>query len=209
MNLIELGIKHKTDKWLSHYYLGIYDSYMSGFRNKPIRFLEIGYGGYGDPYKGGESARMWAEYFTDAEIIVTDITDKVIEDKGYTFKKIDQTDRKAMSALGSFDIIVDDGSHRSADVIASFEIMYPLLKDGGLYIIEDTQTSYWPELSPRQKTTEYFKELTDGLNWAEIRRFGYKPNYYDENIYGIHFFHNLVVVLKGKNTEQSNTVRNE
>ena len=38
----------------------------------------------------------------------------------------------------SFDIILDDGSHSNKDVINSFELLFPLLNDNGLYIVEDT-----------------------------------------------------------------------
>ena len=39
---------------------------------------------------------------------------------------------------GNFDIILDDGSHKNKDVIKSFELLFPLMNDGGLYIVEDT-----------------------------------------------------------------------
>ena len=39
---------------------------------------------------------------------------------------------------GTFDIILDDGSHINKDVIKSFELLFPLLNDDGLYIVEDT-----------------------------------------------------------------------
>ena len=39
---------------------------------------------------------------------------------------------------GIFDIILDDGLHINRDVIKSFEVLFPLLNDNGIYIIEDT-----------------------------------------------------------------------
>lgn len=39
---------------------------------------------------------------------------------------------------GTFDVILDDGSHINKDVIQSFELLFPLLNDNGLYVVEDT-----------------------------------------------------------------------
>ena len=41
------------------------------------------------------------------------------------------------------DVIIDDGSHDPEDMMLGFDIMFPLLKEGGLYILEDVETSYW------------------------------------------------------------------
>ena len=62
-DLINLATRYGTDKWGSHYYAQHYDAHFSKYRNKKIKILEIGVGGYKDPNKGGESLRMWKEYF--------------------------------------------------------------------------------------------------------------------------------------------------
>ena len=54
--------------------------------------------------------------------------------------------QKVAGEFGPFDLIIDDGSHVNAHVITTFEVLFPLLKTGGLYVVEDTQTSYWPVL---------------------------------------------------------------
>jgi len=206
--LSELGIKYGTDKIGSHTYTPIYNKYFQFIRLNPLRILEIGYGGYGDPDKGGESARMWAEYFPVSDIIVTDINPKNVTDVGYSFRCGDQTDDSFMLSLGWFDIIIDDGSHQSEHMIHTFETLWKHLNDGGVYVMEDTQGSYWPELSPKRKVTDYFKALTDGLNYNEVRRSGYQPTEFDQTIVSIHFYHNLIFIFKGDNTEPSNTVKN-
>src|SRR5262249_15277228 len=43
----------------------------------------------------------------------------------------------------AFDIIIDDGSHLSAHQVCAFETLIGALNSGGLYIIEDVQTSFW------------------------------------------------------------------
>jgi len=219
-SLTDLCIKFKSDKFGNgqHHYTPVYEMYLEHIRHKPIRLLEIGYGGYSpelgyaEPNKGGESARMFKSYFDhpDSEIVVIDIEKKNIPpDARYRFIRGSQTDDAFMRSLGQFSIILDDGSHNSADVIQTFNTMFPLLNYGGIYIIEDTQTSYFTEFSPLVKTTQYFKTLTDGLNHAEIRnRPSYVPTYFDKFIFTIHFYHNLIIVLKGDNTEPSNIVHN-
>ena len=62
----------------------------------------------------------------------------------------DQSDRSFLrSVVGSpeahdgYDVIVDDGSHVPAHVITSFAALWPLVRPGGVYVVEDTETSYW------------------------------------------------------------------
>jgi len=206
--LSRLAILHETDKMGGHTYCPIYFSYFSHLRNERFNLLEIGYGGYNDPNKGGESARMWCEFFPNAEVTVVDIMPKIVFDEPFIFKQGDQTDKAFMQSLGSFRVIIDDGSHRSEDQIATFETMFPLMPDGGIYVIEDTQTSYWKELSPGRTAMQYFQRLTDGLNYREVRE-KREPTYFDRHIFSIHFYHNLIFIFKDDNTEPSNSVTHD
>jgi hypothetical protein len=52
---------------------------------------------------------------------------------------------RTVASIGRPDIVLDDGSHVAEHQKASFETLFPLLKEGGLYVIEDTHTSYWTE----------------------------------------------------------------
>lgn len=208
-SLTDIGRWHGTDKINGHTYLPIYENYLDPIRHDKIRLLEIGYGGYESPDSGGEGARMFREYFTnpETEIVVMDIYPKNLKPEDQiTFVQGSQTDPEFLQSLGEFDVIVDDGSHMSQHIIFTFSILFNQLKPGGIYIIEDTQTSYWKDYSPNMPATEYFKSLTDGLNYREVRRTGYKPTYFDEHIFSIHFYHNLIIMIKGDNTEPSNIV---
>lgn len=141
--LQEIGLWHGTDKASLHHYLNYYDSLLGKLREKPISMLEIG-------VLGGESIRMWASYFTHPEsrIYGVDIHDRgiVIEDPRAQIVIGDGTNPNFLYDLtritGQLDVILDDGSHFSAHQKDSLRLLWPELKSGGLYIVEDTHSSY-------------------------------------------------------------------
>jgi len=217
MNLKELALKYGTDKEGEHFYCQHYENHFEHLRNNPISLLEIGVGGYEKPNKGGESLRMWKEYFPKAQIYSIDIFDKsgLQEDRIKIFKG-SQVDTvfldSVMKNIGHPDIIIDDGSHINAHIIMTFKYLFQYLKDGGVYVVEDLQTSYWKDyggnkfdLDNKNNAMAYFRSLADGLNWVE--RKGYEPDYFDLNITSIHFYHNMVFIYKGKNNEPSNVIK--
>ena len=133
--------KYDTDKnTYFHNYTRQYNTLLSNFRDKPIKYLEIGVHNAG-------SVKAFREAFKKSTCILgLDIDDrcKIYEDvDNNIFIEIgDATDSNFIQQItekyGSFDIILDDGSHRNKDVIQSFELLFPLLNDNGLYIVEDT-----------------------------------------------------------------------
>jgi hypothetical protein len=215
-NLTKLAILYGCEKWGNHYYTPHYQRHFNHYKRRRLKLLEIGIGGYKHADKGGESLRMWRSFFRKAGIFGIDIYDKSFHDeRRIKTRRGSQVDREFLQSLieetGGFDIIIDDGSHLNAQVIASFEFLFPFLHDGGMYVIEDTQTSYWPryggadrDLNTRSSTMGFFKALVDGLNYEEYRIVDYQPTYYDQNIREIHFYHNLIFIKKGKNAEGSN-----
>ncbi len=214
-SLSELALAHGTDKAGGHSYTGAYDFHFARFRDRPVRLLEIGVGGYEDPHKGGESLRMWKEYFPQGQIIGLDIYDKssLAEERIAIFQG-DQGDEKCLEALaaeqGPFDIVIDDGSHLSGHVITSFKALFPHVVDTGVYVIEDIQTSYWATYSkpytPPGTTIALLKGLADGLNYAEFDVVGYRPTYTDLWVQSLSLYHNLAFIQKGANTEPSNVL---
>ena len=114
-----------------------------------------------------------------------------------------------------FDIIIDDGSHFPKDVIKSFKLLFHSLDKNGLYFIEDTQTSYNHyfggnafDLKYANTQNNFFKHLTDSLNYKEIANPFYYRNGYDGLINNISFFNNIIVISKGINNNKSNIVLN-
>jgi hypothetical protein len=157
---------------------------------------------------------MWKWFFPRAQVVGVDIQDKSFVDQPrITSFRGSQTDRalieRIIGRFGIPTIVIDDGSHRSPHVIESFAILFPLLADGGLYAIEDTQTSYWPrydgsvDLDDPTTSMALVKRLVDGLNYEEFLPDDYVPSYTDLNIVAVHCYHNLVIIEKGSNREGS------
>jgi demethylmacrocin O-methyltransferase len=212
-NLTELALLYRTDKWGMHWYTPHYDRYFREIKSRPLNILEIGVGGYDSADQGGGSLRMWKAYFRSSRIVGIDIYDKRhFSEHRIDIRQCDQTDEEALTRLsgeyGGFDIIIDDGSHLNQHVIQTFEILFPLLRSGGIYVAEDLQTAYWPTFGgginhPKSSMT-YFKKLADGLNYMEFPIADYRPSFFDENIVEISFLHNLAFIRKGRNDEKSN-----
>ena len=111
---------------------------------------------------------------------------------------------------GPFDIVIDDGSHIPKHVIASFNILFPKLADDGLYVIEDVQTSFWPQFGGSVldggATMHLAKTILEHLNHAEIKIVQPKRQVADfvKSIRSFRAYHNIFVIEKGDNTEPSN-----
>lgn len=134
-NLDDIAVSCNTDKSSrSHRYTKVYSELFDPMRFGIKNVCEIGiqYGG---------SLKMWAEYFTNAKIVGIDVDQGCIQ-RVHPLKAIihSASDKGIVPLLqpeGPFDIIIDDGSHATQDQIKSFELLFPLVKDSGYYIIED------------------------------------------------------------------------
>jgi len=131
-------------KW--HHYFPIYESVFGPLRSKPINVLEIGV------YRGG-SIRLWHKYFAPGTRFVgIDIDASCLQFDSPAENihvRIGSQDDAAflsdvVAEFGPFDLIIDDGSHQTGHIIASFNALFgPGLKDGGLYFVEDLHSNYW------------------------------------------------------------------
>lgn len=208
-NLKFLALKHGTDK-LAHGYIEFYGKHFYPIRRKKLNILEIGIGGYKRPQDGGESLRMWKDYFPNSIIYGIDVYDKSPhQEKRIKIFRGSQNDpdflKDVAQTAGFFDIIIDDGSHINEHVITSFNALFPFLSSNGYYVIEDLQTSYWPHFGGNWKNAdESFtsistaKKLIDGLNYQYIPNRNIK--YTDDKIKSIHFYPKIVFIRKEKNT---------
>lgn len=169
--LDEIAIKHKSDKSSRfHNYAVKYDRILSPFRDSFLSVLEIG-------VAQGQSIKMWTDYFTKAIIHGADIApaSKVCESYSdrVKFHLIDQRSEvqlKSLEQFSPFDLIVDDGNHFWMEQILTFNTLFSYVRSGGIYIVEDTTTSYWEYYNNNPITAiEYFKTLVDEIHLKGAR----------------------------------------
>ena len=135
--------KGGTDKNTCHSYIeNVYEKEFEIYREKEIDLLEIG-------IETGGSLKLWKKYFLNSKSIIgVDISDEKIDQKyrnidGVTMHFDDAYDKKFCEKLGNFDIIIDDGPHTLESQLKSIELYLPKLKQNGLFVIEDIQSTEW------------------------------------------------------------------
>lgn len=182
-SLHELGVLYNTDKAWHHNYCHRYETALKDLRDKPVTLLELGIGGDDDPQAGGQSLRMWADYFRNGSIIGLDLHAKDLNlPDSVTVYEGSQDDPAVLDRIhanhGDFDIIIDDASHLSSLTIRSFQLLWPRLKSGGFYAVEDTHGAYhsWfyganeahpdPDAKLRNQTMmQFLRRLADEANF--------------------------------------------
>lgn len=131
------------DKGIHHHdYLDYYESLLTKFKGN-FKLLEIG-------ISEGYSLVTWLKKYKNALITGVDINLDGWKKNELKFKlsnsekkrlvifQHDATQHSFLSLIpGNFNVIIDDGSHISKDMIASFKLLFPKLSNGGIYIIED------------------------------------------------------------------------
>jgi hypothetical protein len=166
-SLSYIASRENVDKARRHNYIPMYEMHMEEKRNLNMNVLEIGIG-------MGRSLKMWNSYFTNATIIGIDKKEDCLKYVGSRVHSIcmDQTDKSELKNLGKtykvFDFIIDDGSHRSYDQVFSFVYLFEYLREGGVYFIEDTHTSFIDRFAKAKyfgrTCFEYFVDLAKTLN---------------------------------------------
>ncbi len=211
-----------SDKW--SLYFSAYDRLMAPYRSKPVRLLEIG-------VQNGGSLEIWLRYFANAEKVVGCDINPNCGALNYDDPRIsvvigdvdtDQSEEQILSHAPSFDIVIDDGSHRSSDIVRSFARYFRHLKDDGIYVVEDMHCGYWEEYeggcNAPHSSVSFFKRLADLTNFehfgtpitrsAFLEGFGasYGIDFDDdelEKVNAVEFSNSLCIVRKGspsKNT---------
>jgi len=221
--LAELYAAHQgkvSDKWAI--YLKIYEQLFSHYRANRLRLLEIG-------IQNGGSLEIWGKYFEDAASLVGCDINVACAQLRYDDPRIhvvvgdanlDETERAIAVHADRFDIVIDDGSHRSSDIIRSFVRYFPRLEQGGIFVVEDLHCSYWQEfeggLVDPWSSMSFLKRLADVINhehWgmphsrAEILR-SFENRYgvtLDEEslaqIHSIEFYNSVCVIRKRARVE--------
>ncbi len=196
LTLNELALRHQTDKGPSgHNYLPVYEQYFSPLRDEEIRLVELG-------FWHGASAWMWHDYFPNGSFwFVDNAPDYKRVPPHSELGNFDQTAPEGLEWAtqdGLVDIVIDDAGHVNETTIASFKLWWNALKPGGLYVIEDLHTSYWPAWggSPDPGSTTTTMHFLKGLA-DEVNRETFSPDHRQGfDIEWIHFYRSLVFAKK-------------
>jgi O-antigen biosynthesis protein len=212
-----------SDKW--DIYISEYDRLFQPYRDQPVRLLEIG-------IQNGGSLEVWNKYFAKAKRIIGSDIDPKCEQLTFDDPKIavvvadantNDAERRILTESDGFDLIIDDGSHQSGDIVRSFARYFKHVADGGLYIAEDLHCSYWQDFEggifQPYSSIAFFKQLTDAINhehWGIAKTrcevlVDFETHYqakFDEDslaeIHSIEFINSICVVKKKR--AQSNVL---
>lgn len=202
------GMCRRVHKW-THYFK-IYERHLEKFRGTNFRMLEIGVNGAG-------SLDMWRKYFGPAATIFgIDINPECAElDSQETPVRIgSQADpdflKRVVEEMGGLDVVLDDGSHRAKHQRASFHALFPLLSEGGLYLIEDAHTSYWLRFGGgyrrRGTAIEFAKRIVDDMHsWYHRRRSITKAQH---EIGSVTFHDSIIVIEKQRHERPRHVITN-
>ncbi|MGK3114160.1 class I SAM-dependent methyltransferase [Candidatus Pantoea formicae] len=217
-NLYQQHEGKSSDKW--NIYLDVYDELLSNRRAQLSNFLEIG-------VQNGGSLEIWSKYFPEAKNLIGCDINPACAGLEYADSKIkviigDSSSQNVKNEIASItpdiDLIIDDGSHTSSDIIKSFLLYFPLVSDGGIYIIEDLHASYWKSfeggLYYPYSSMAFLKKLSDITNYehwgVELKPQDYLSpffKYYNclemdivdySNIHSVTFVNSLCIIKKNR-----------
>lgn len=160
-----IGSFFGTDKSsLYHGYLDWYEEKISQLEIPVNRVLEIG-------VKDGASIRMWKSFLGINSIVIgVDNAHYIQQVIGTIYLRCDAYNGHELPELLKgieFDLVIDDGSHRSADQIRSFYFLYGKVRKGGILIMEDIHTSFLGDYTPPGQQSFYDWIHKEGLNTEE------------------------------------------
>ncbi|MFZ1470648.1 MAG: hypothetical protein WAT09_16980 [Paracoccaceae bacterium] len=167
-----LGLENGSAK---HRYTDLYNMLFHPYRDQPIALLEVGHcgGTAGSDLAAADlpSIRLWLEYFTQGQIHGLDAADL----SGFRHDRfaahrcdpdVPATIAAAAAGMPDLDIIIDDASHASHHQQDAFLRLFPRLKSGGIYVIEDLRSQPAP-----QERAAFTKTATLFRGFSESRRF--------------------------------------
>ena len=210
--LTRAAIRNGSDKYGGHLYTPVYHRLFSHWREAELKLLEIGVGGYDVEFAGGLSLKTWMDYFPYAEVTGLDLYRKTIPlPRRAKIYQGSQTDDAVLAQLcqerGPFDIVIDDGSHDPAHMIASFLYLYPRMAADGIYVIEDTQTCFGGDGSGANTIFDLAHQISLAMHTLEgYRSTGAHPavELLAVVTHSVSIYRNMVVFHRGENSYPSN-----
>jgi len=134
---------YNTDKYDLGYIHTFYDELFSPLKDKVTDVLEIG-------IHAGTSILLWRDFFNNATIYGIDVEkcDRVHQQHNIIDIYGDAYNTEIFSNFNNkeFDIIIDDGPHTLETMTFFINYYLPLLKSGGILIIEDIIDCAWTQI---------------------------------------------------------------
>lgn len=90
----------------------------------------------------GVSLQMWRDYFPDGRLIGVDRDENAVWPEGAEKVVCDQADPALPGLIGICDLIIDDCSHEAHITKRSWDLLWPCVRSGGYYVIEDWELGF-------------------------------------------------------------------
>ncbi len=156
INQYEKPFKRKNKKIVAHGYAKIYESLFKPIKDESLKILEVG------SFYGNASAALFF-YFKKSMIYSADINPDMYKYRGSRLKNfyVDSSSRESINKnlLGQnidFNIVIEDASHMLKDQIISLFMLFPKIKKGGIFIIEEID---FPEKREDMRIGQNFPDL--------------------------------------------------
>ena len=200
--------KNLIHKW--DHYFEIYDRHFKKYKDKDVVLLEVG-------VSRGGSLQMWSDYFgKGSKFYGIDIDPRCKEFENENTKIFigSQSDKKFLGYVKDnippVDILIDDGGHYMNQQIILFEELFGYVKKNGVYLCEDTHSSYWLVFGGGYKRRgtfiEYSKNFIDMLNAFHSEQSKYKINNFTKSVNSIHYYDSVLVIEKRKREKPKDVV---
>lgn len=157
--ICELFAQYPTDKNTYHSYGPVYEELLAPMRESTEVVIEVG-------IMAGASLRAWRDYFENATVYGIDNRAETLfsEDRIVCVQADERLPGELQEKVaqiikpGQADFIVDDGSHDAIDQLMMLFTLWPFLRLGGLYVIEDSNDPAGPlSKTPQVKTYDLRK----------------------------------------------------
>ena len=193
------------NKW--QHYFEIYDRHLSRYRGQEVNLLEIG-------VRHGGSLQMWKSYLGEqARIYGVDIhpRSKELAEEQIEIIIGDQEDKDFLKSLvetlPQIDVLIDDGGHTMPQQNNTFEVMFPKIAEDGIYVCEDTHTSFSKTFGGGFRKPGTYLENSKGLvdDLHAFHKRGKNPDFqitdYTRSVGSVHFYDCMVLIEKERRTK--------
>lgn len=204
-SLLQFANEEATDKGFpGHYYVRVYDFFMRSRLDSIGHFCEVGLlrssiqqNNPKNIYHEAPSLRMWRKYLPYAHLVGFDIQRfNKSKDKDCTIIQGDQSSRddlqKIIDKYSEYDVIIDDALHASPHQQITLSFLFPHVKSGGVFFIEDLRSQ--PKGFEREdvpKTLELLRKFKETGVWLSPLSTPEEKKVLEEQVREIHFFESL------------------